>query len=104
MNLQKMSETAFLHYLDDAIDSYANELLNSCRFSTKKEAIAFASWEFKEDIFKDGCHTENTFIFNLIHEDEPVGIIWLLIENEVSFIGDFLVFPKYKVKDLGPKP
>ena len=101
MELQQMSEKEFLNYINMAIASYSKELLHSGRFSTKEEAAAFATWEYKEDIFKDGYHTENTLVFNLINDSKTVGIIWLLLENNVAFIGDFLVYPEYQGQGFG---
>lgn len=101
MKLSPMSETEFLDYIDSAIDSYLKELLHSKRFTLEQEAFKFASWEFKEDIFHDGYHTENTLVYNLVHEAKTVGIIWLLLEDGVAFIGDFLVYPTYQGKGFG---
>ncbi|WP_170924707.1 GNAT family N-acetyltransferase [Candidatus Enterococcus clewellii] len=101
MKLVEMSEIEFLSYIDAAIDSYTKELINSKRFPTEKEANDFAMWEYKEDIFKEGYHTEHTFVFNLVAEKKTVGIIWILMENGIAFIGDFLVYPECQGQGFG---
>lgn len=101
MKLAPISEFDFLNYIDAAIDSYSKELLRSKRFTTEQEAFDFASWEFKEDIFKDGYQTEHTHVFSLIHDNTTKGIIWILLENDIAFIGDFLVYPKYQGQGFG---
>lgn len=79
-----------------AIESYTTELYESGSYKIEKEARASAEWEFNEDICNNDYETENTYVFNLVDSSRKVGIIWMILEEDECFIGDFLVYSEYQ--------
>ncbi|MCU9812585.1 GNAT family N-acetyltransferase [Paraclostridium bifermentans] len=98
--LDKMSINDYNSYISNAVENYTQELLKSSRFLSLEESRDFAIWEYN-DIFKEGFNTINTYLYNILVSDEKVGIVWVLKENDEGFIGDFLIYEKYRNRGYG---
>lgn len=102
LELLPMTKKEFNTYFIQAIEAYACELSKSGRFPDPNEAYKFAQWEYN-DIFFQGNDTSNTYVYHIDVNGTKVGVIWLLQEQEIGFIGDFLIYSPYQHRGYGTK-
>ncbi|EQB86175.1 RimJ/RimL family protein N-acetyltransferase [Clostridium punense] len=107
VKLEKMTLEDYNDYIYPAVTNYEDQLLLSGRFDNKQEAHEFAVWEYN-DIFKDGFYTPETYLYNITVNEQKVGIIWFINEDNQgvpgeAFIGDFLIYEAYRNQGYGYK-
>lgn len=102
LELLYMTQKEFDNYYVQAVESYANELLNSGRFPDARQAHEFALWEYN-DIFPQGIKTPGTYVFHIYVYGNKAGAIWMLREQDAGFIGDFFIDSVYQHRGYGTK-
>lgn len=100
LELLHMTQNEFDTYYKQAVEDYASELLKNGRFPDAKQAHDFAAWEYS-DIFSQGLKTPGIDVYHIHVDGKKVGVIWLLREDEVGFIGDFLIDSAYRRRGYG---
>ncbi len=91
-----MSEADFKAYLEVLIPHYAQEHVNSGRW-TAEEALAESHAEV-EKLWHNGLATENQYIFNIVAdgETEPVGILWFAVDRGKAFVYDIVIHDAFQ--------
>lgn len=99
--LRKMSSNEFKEYLDNAINSYAKEKIESGNW-TEDEAFLRSKSEYNK-LLPNGVNSDNNHLFSILNEtNEVIGIIWLnKKENNSSFIYDINIHENYQGKGYG---
>lgn len=100
--LNKMSEPEFIQYLENAIQEYARENIESGRWLS--EGAIERSHSDHERLLPKGIETKNNYLFNILSPEDGgiVGSLWLSIEehaqNNSAFIYDIEVNKNYRRK------
>lgn len=100
LELLRMTPGEFDAYYAQAVEIYAAELEKSGRFPDAGQAQEFAQWEYR-DIFPQGINTPDTEVYHIYIKGDKAGVIWLLREEDVGFIGDFLIDVAYRRQGYG---
>lgn len=102
LELLHMNQNEFDDYFVQAVESYAGGLIKSGRFPDERKAHEFAQWEYN-DIFPQGMETPDTDVYHIYVGGNKAGVIWLLKEQDIGFIGDFLIDSPYRHQGYGTK-
>lgn len=91
-----MSEVDFKAYLEEIIPDYAQEHVQSGRW-TAEEALAASQAEFAQ-LLPDGLATENQHLFNIMVDGEsrPVGILWFAVQKGKAFVYDIVIHDSFQ--------
>ncbi|HOD92756.1 MAG TPA: GNAT family N-acetyltransferase [Clostridia bacterium] len=96
VKLHNMQIDEFDKFSKWSINDYAEELLLAKQSSSKEKALQKAENEFNE-ILPYGLETKDNYLMMIVNEsDEDVGVIWYLINGNMVFICDFVIFEKYR--------
>ena len=95
LSLEKMNNKEFDKFLKWSIENYAEAKIKAGNW-TKDEALE-NSIKAYEGYLPQGLKTENHYLYSIVNKDsERIGHLWYLVENDVCFIYDFLVYENYR--------
>ncbi|WP_075619728.1 GNAT family N-acetyltransferase [Paenisporosarcina indica] len=95
VTLKLMSSEEFQQYLDISVVNYAKEKVASGNWS-QEESLTKAKEEYAR-LLPDGEKSENNYLYNVLHENHAVGIIWLAQKtNGEGFIYDISISETYR--------
>lgn len=95
-----MNSREFQDYFSSAIEDYANEKVLSKNWD-RQEAVSKARQEY-EMLLPNGEKTDRNYIYNVIHDEQIVGMIWLEHQvNDNGFIRDIRILDTYQGKGYG---
>lgn len=97
IHFSKMTRQDVMDYKEWAIDSYADDLFKTGSYSID-EAKETSLKEFS-DLFKEGIVDDANHINNIYIDQVKIGFVWYrVIENDVVWICDFLVYDNHRNK------
>jgi ribosomal protein S18 acetylase RimI-like enzyme len=103
--LSPMSESAFMEYQSDAIQSYAHEHVRGGKWSAD-EALEESAKAYRE-LLPQGLHTKDNYLWSICEQDlgAVVGMLWFAnIEKggkQVAYVYDFKIEPECRRKGYG---
>jgi len=91
-----MEEREFVPFLEQLIQSYAEENIRAGRW-TREEGLLEARKETQK-LLPNGRETPDHFIFSIVENatGEKVGAVWLAIEPRGGFVYDLLILEPYR--------
>lgn len=100
MELKPITKEQYEKYIDQSIQSYADELATS-GLVDKENALAAAKNSFSK-LLPDGENTKNNYLCYAYDNDKIVGFIWYGFRNESeAFIFDFFIEEPMRRKGYG---
>lgn len=103
VKLIPMKEETFKQYYKNSLEDYAYEHVKAGSWKGD-EAVQKATEEF-EQLLPDGLATKDHFLFSVLHDSEPIGILWLYVtptdQEKLAFIYDIELEEEQRGKGLG---
>lgn len=103
VRFREMNDEEYKQFLEESVLSYSKSIIKSEGIS-EEEALQEAQKTFDE-FLPQGKYTENNYLYIIVNnENEDVGVIWYSkYEEKVAFIGDFLIFEKFRKRGYGKR-
>ncbi|WP_085521572.1 GNAT family N-acetyltransferase [Tuberibacillus sp. Marseille-P3662] len=79
LELTSMTEERFNQYYKHALKAYADEHVKAGNWK-EEEAIQKARQQF-EQLLPDGLETKDHHLLSILHDGEPIGILWLRVQS-----------------------
>ncbi|WP_291582242.1 GNAT family N-acetyltransferase [Clostridium sp. UBA6640] len=105
VRLEKMNESDFDDYINNATKNYATEKVKAGTWS-EEEAENLSKETFTR-LLPKGIYSENQYLFSIIDADKQIKIGYLWFQCYEKFIGkeafiyDFIVFKEFRSKGYG---
>lgn len=103
IELTAMTEATFNQYYKYALKEYADEHVKAGNWR-EEDAIQKAREQF-DQLLPDGLATKGHVLLSILHDGEPIGIIWLHVQSnhqeKQAFIFDIKLDENQRGKGLG---
>ena len=103
IKLKPMNEETFNQYYNYSLKEYANEHVKAGNW--KEDDAEQKAREQFEQLLPDGLATKEHVLFSVLHDEKPIGILWLHIqsnkEEKQAFIYDIELYDSERGKGLG---
>jgi ribosomal protein S18 acetylase RimI-like enzyme len=100
ITLELMDSAELQHYLNTAIENYANGHVLAGNWN-EAESIDKATDEFTS-LLPEGVKTKNNYLYTIREDDQEVGMLWLAKKtNDNGFIYDINILDNYQGRGFG---